>query len=110
MKKNFLLDFEFICKNNKMLIGLELGKKFRKYFEDLGVDFKKIEEDRNIICLIPDILNIDESFIKGFIGDRIEDNGINIFMNYDVCCYNSDILISIFKIIKNIIKNADKSL
>lgn len=105
MKKDFLLDFEFICKKHKDLIGLELGKKSRKYFEDMGINFKKLEEVKNIVLLIPkNALTIDKDFISGFIGDRIEENGLNMFIKYSV---SSNALI-IYKIIKDIIiKNAE---
>ncbi|MCK9442000.1 MAG: hypothetical protein M0Q13_11335 [Methanothrix sp.] len=104
MHKEYKLDFEYFCKQYLDLIGFELGKKIRKYFENLGVDFQKLEENRTIICYIPDNIKcIDKNFIDGFIGDRIKKNGINIFLKYNVFCNNSYISRTIYESIKELL-------
>ena len=104
MQKEYLLDFEMACKKYSDLIGFNLGKQFRQYFEKMGVDFKKVEESRVIICYIPDnVVCIDKNFVNGFLGDRIKENGINIFSKYNVFCNNYYVLRVIYESVKELI-------
>ena len=104
MQKEYLLDFEMACRQHSDLMGFNLGKQFRQYFEKMGVDFKKLEENRVIICYIPDnVVCIDKNFVNGFLGDRIKENGINTFLKYNVFCNNYYVLRVIYESVKELI-------
>lgn len=104
MKNKYILDFEIPCKKYTYLNSFGLGRKIRKYFEDLGMNLKNIEEKRMIICYIPDnIKHIDKGFIDGFLGDRIKENGIKIFLRYNIFCNNNIVLRLVYENIKELI-------
>jgi hypothetical protein len=104
MKNKCILDFEIPCKKYTCLNSYRLGKEIRKYFEDLGADLKDIEEKRIIICYIPDnIKHVSKSFVDGFLGDRIKENGVKIFLKYNVFSNNNSILRTIYENMKELI-------
>jgi hypothetical protein len=104
MKNKYILDFEIPCKKYIHLNSYRLGKEIREYFKDLGVDFQKLEENRTIICYIPDNIKcIDKSFIDGFLGDRIKENGVKIFLKYNVFSNNKSVLRTIYENMKELI-------
>lgn len=104
MKNKYILDFEVPCKKYTYLNTFCLGKEIRKYFEDLGINLKDIEEKRVVFCYIPDnIKHISKSFVDGFLGDRIKENGVKILLMYNVFSNNNSILRTIYENIKELV-------
>jgi len=107
--KEYILDFHIPSKGYKQLIGFDSGRYFRQYFENIGVDFEKLEDTKTILFYIPDsILTIDIEFVNGFMGDRIKENGLNIFLKYDFYSDNFVLGKVVYQSVKYLIENLPK--